>query len=191
MNLYDFEAVTIDGKTQKLADYRGKTVLVVNVASECGYTPQYEALEALHARLESCGFAVLGFPSNDFMGQEPGSEEEIRDFCTLTYGVKFPMFEKVVVTGDGATPLYRELAAATGEEPGWNFHKYLLDRHGRVVASFPSKVVASSQGCRRGLNQSQEQPAFLRFLSANLSAQEEILFAQRFVRFDPVRSDGS
>ena len=122
------------------AAYGGKVLLVVNTASKCGYTPQYEALEALHARLEPRGFAVLGFPSNDLMGQEPGSEEEIRDFCTLTYGVKFPMFEKVVVTGDGATPLYRDLAAATGEEPGWNFHKYLLDRHGRVVASFPSKV---------------------------------------------------
>lgn len=120
--------------------YGGRVLLLVNTASKCGFTPQYEGLEALHARLEPRGFAVLGFPSNDFMGQEPGTEEEIRDFCTLTYGVKFPMFEKVVVKGDAATPLYRELAAATGVEPGWNFHKYLVDREGRVVASFGSRT---------------------------------------------------
>lgn len=120
--------------------YRGDVLMIVNTASKCGYTPQYEGLEALHAKLSPRGFAVLGFPSNDFMGQEPGSEEEIRDFCTLTYGVRFPMFEKVVVTGDDATPLYRDLAAATGEAPGWNFHKYLVNREGRVVASFPSKI---------------------------------------------------
>lgn len=120
--------------------YGGDVLLIVNTASKCGYTPQYEGLEALHAKLAPRGFAVLGFPSNDFMGQEPGSEEEIRDFCTLTYGVKFPMFEKVVVTGQEATPLYRELAAITGEEPGWNFHKYVVNRTGRVVASFGSKI---------------------------------------------------
>ena len=120
--------------------YGGDVLLIVNTASKCGYTPQYEGLEALHAKLAPRGFAVLGFPSNDFMGQEPGSEEEIRDFCTLTYGVKFPMFEKVVVTGEEATPLYRQLAAITGDEPGWNFHKYVVDRSGRVVASFASKV---------------------------------------------------
>lgn len=120
--------------------YAGDVLLVVNTASKCGFTPQYEGLEALHARLSPRGFSVLGFPSNDFMGQEPGSEAEIREFCTLTYGVKFPMFEKVAVTGEDATPLYRELAAATGEQPGWNFHKYLIGRDGAVVASFPSKT---------------------------------------------------
>jgi glutathione peroxidase len=120
--------------------YGGNVLLVVNTASKCGYTPQYDGLEALHARYKDRGFAVLGFPSNDFLGQEPGSEKQIAKFCKLTYGVKFPMFEKVHVKGDDTTPLYRELAAATGVEPGWNFHKYLLDREGRVVASFPSKV---------------------------------------------------
>ncbi len=120
--------------------YAGKVLLIVNTASKCGFTPQYEGLEALHARLAERGFAVLGFPSNDFMGQEPGSEEEIAEFCTLTYGVKFPMFEKVVVTGDEATPLYRALRQATGEAPGWNFHKYLVDREGKVVASFGSRT---------------------------------------------------
>lgn len=120
--------------------YGGQVLLVVNTASKCGFTPQYEGLEALHQRYAARGFAVLGFPSNDFKGQEPGSEEAIQEFCTLTYGVKFPMFEKVKVTGDDATPLYRALAAGTGESPAWNFHKYLVSREGRVVASFPSKV---------------------------------------------------
>lgn len=120
--------------------YGGQVLLVVNTASKCGYTPQYEGLEALQKKYAARGFSVLGFPSNDFKGQEPGSEEQIQEFCTLTYGVKFPMFQKVVVTGDNATPLYQRLTAATGVAPGWNFHKYLVSRDGRVVAQFPSKV---------------------------------------------------
>ncbi len=120
--------------------YSGQVLLIVNTASKCGLTPQYEGLEALHAKLSSRGFAVLGFPSNDFMGQEPGTEEEIAEFCSLTYGVKFPMYEKVSVKGDAVTPLYRDLQAATGEAPGWNFHKYLIDRDGMVVASFGSRT---------------------------------------------------
>ncbi|WP_460453015.1 glutathione peroxidase [Arenimonas aestuarii] len=120
--------------------YGGQVLLVVNTASKCGFTPQYEGLEAMYAKYKDQGFAVLGFPSNDFMGQEPGSEEDIAEFCTLTYGVKFPMFEKVQVRGADATPLYQDLAAATGEAPGWNFHKYLIDREGRVVASFGSRT---------------------------------------------------
>nr|WP_183959923.1 glutathione peroxidase [Chiayiivirga flava] len=123
-----------------LCQYEGKVLLVVNTASKCGFTPQYEGLEALHARLAERGFAVLGFPSNDFMGQEPGSEAEIQEFCTLTYGVKFPMFEKVHVVGDEVTPLYRDLEQATGEAPGWNFHKYLIDRSGKPVGSFGSRT---------------------------------------------------
>src|SRR5690606_17303851 len=120
--------------------FEGQVLLVVNTASKCGFTPQYEGLEALHERLQGRGFAVVGFPSNDFMGQEPGTEEEIREFCTLTYGVKFPMFEKVHVVGDQATPLYRKLEDATGDSPGWNFHKYLVDRSGEVVGSFGSRT---------------------------------------------------
>ncbi|KHL57420.1 glutathione peroxidase [Xanthomonas cannabis] len=120
--------------------YGGKVVMVVNTASKCGYTPQYEGLEALNKRYASRGFAVLGFPSNDFQGQEPGSEKQIQEFCTLTYGVKFPMFEKVHVLGKEATPLYQRLTQATGVAPGWNFHKYLIGRDGRVVAQFPSKI---------------------------------------------------
>jgi glutathione peroxidase len=118
----------------------GKVLLVVNTASKCGFTPQFEALEALHAKYGGQGFAVLGFPSGDFKAQEFTDEKQIREFCTLTYGVKFPMFEKVHVVGDDATPLYRDLARAAGEAPKWNFHKYLLGRDGRIVASFGSRT---------------------------------------------------
>jgi glutathione peroxidase len=118
----------------------GQVLLVVNTASKCGFTPQYEGLEALQQRFGPGGFSVLGFPSNDFRGQEPGSEEQIQEFCTLTYGVKFPMFEKVHVTGPETTALYQRLQAATGVSPGWNFHKYLVARDGRVVGNWPSKV---------------------------------------------------
>jgi len=120
--------------------YHGRVLLVVNTASKCGFTPQYEGLEALQQKYAGRGFSVLGFPSNDFKGQEPGDETQIQEFCTLTYGVKFPMFQKVQVTGPQATPLYQRLTAATGVAPGWNFHKYLIGRDGRVVAQFPSKV---------------------------------------------------
>ena len=120
--------------------YGGKVLLVVNTASKCGFTPQYDGLEALHTKLKGRGFAVLGFPSNDFMGQEPGSEKDIKEFCRLTYGVKFPMFEKVSVVGDKATPFYKSLTEITGVAPGWNFHKYLIDRNGNVVANFGSRV---------------------------------------------------
>jgi len=128
------------GEVNLARQYGGKVLLVVNTASKCGFTPQYEGLEALQRKYAARGFSVLGFPSNDFKGQEPGDEAQIQEFCTLTYGVKFPMFQKVVVTGPDATPLYRSLAAATGVSPGWNFHKYLISRDGRVVAQFPSKV---------------------------------------------------
>lgn len=121
--------------------FGGDVLLVVNTASKCGFTPQYEGLEALHQRFSAQGFAVVGFPSNDFMGQEPGSEEEIREFCRTNFGVEFPMFEKVTVKADNAVPFYRALAeGAGGEFPRWNFHKYLVDREGKVVASFGSRV---------------------------------------------------
>jgi glutathione peroxidase len=122
------------------AAYGGEVLLVVNTASKCGFTPQYDALEAMNSKYKSKGFTVLGFPSNDFMGQEPGSEKQIAEFCRLTYGVKFPMFEKVHVKGRNVTPFYQQLAAETGDAPGWNFHKYLIDRNGKVVASFGSRV---------------------------------------------------
>lgn len=120
--------------------YGGQVLLVVNTASKCGFTPQFETLEAIHARYQPRGFAVLGFPSGDFMGQEYADEKQIQEFCTLTYGVKFPMFQKVHVTGDEATPFYKALAASAGEAPKWNFHKYLIGRDGKVAASFGSRT---------------------------------------------------
>lgn len=120
--------------------YGGKVLLLVNTASKCGFTPQYEGLEALHQRYGGQGFAVLGFPSGDFMNQEFEDEEEIAEFCTLTYGVKFPMFERVSVKGGQATELFQRLAQATGNAPGWNFHKYLVNRQGEVVADFGSRT---------------------------------------------------
>jgi glutathione peroxidase len=120
--------------------FEGKVLLVVNTASKCGFTPQYDGLEALYQAFADRGFAVIGFPSNDFMGQEPGTEEEIAEFCRLTYGVRFPMFEKIEVIGEAAHPFYRSLAAAAGRSPGWNFHKYLIDRDGALVADFGSRV---------------------------------------------------
>ncbi|NVD96767.1 glutathione peroxidase [Massilia sp. BJB1822] len=129
-----------DDAPQDLCQYAGKVLLVVNTASYCGYTNQYEGLEALHAKYASKGLVVLGFPSNDFGKQEPGSSKEIADFCYNTYGVKFPMFAKSVVSGSAPNPFYASLIKATGKAPAWNFHKYLIDRNGNVLESFPSKV---------------------------------------------------
>ena len=129
-----------DEAPQKLCQYAGKVLLVVNTASYCSFTPQYEGLEALHAKYQARGLVVLGFPSNDFGQQEPGGSKEIADFCFNTYGVKFPMFSKSVVKGKQANPLYLALAKATGQSPQWNFHKYLIDRNGKVLASFASTV---------------------------------------------------
>ena len=133
-----------DDKPQALCQYAGKVLLVVNTASYCGFTSQYEGLEALHARFAARGLVVMGFPSNDFGRQEPGSSQQIADLCFNTYGVKFPMFAKTVVKGPGANPLYTQLAQATGQTPRWNFHKYLVDRQGRAVASFTSEVTPTS-----------------------------------------------
>ena len=121
-------------------EYLGKVVVVVNTASKCGYTYQYEGLEALYRKYKDKGLVVIGFPSNDFGGQEPGTEKQIQDFCRLTYGVEFPMFEKTSVSKYNADPIYQTLARISGEYPQWNFHKYILDRNGKLVASFNSKV---------------------------------------------------
>lgn len=129
-----------DNTPQNLCQYAGKVVLVVNTASFCGYTQQYEGLEALHAKYAARGLVVLGFPSNDFGQQEPGSSKEIADFCYNTYGVKFPMLAKTVVSGSHPNALFASLIKITGTAPGWNFHKYLIDSKGKVVANFPSKV---------------------------------------------------
>ena len=129
-----------DEAPQNLCQYAGRVVLVVNTASFCGFTGQYEQLEALYARYAARGMTVLGFPSNDFGQQEPGSKEDIAALCFNTYGVKFPMFSKITVIGKNAHPLYSGLAKTSGQAPRWNFHKYLIDRNGQVVASFPSEV---------------------------------------------------
>jgi len=129
-----------DEAPQDLCQFSGKVILVVNTASYCGYTKQYEGLEKLYAKYGSKGLVVLGFPSNDFSNQEPGSAKEIADLCYNTYGVKFPMFSKSVVSGAAANPLHAQLAKATGKEPKWNFTKYLIDRSGKVIEHFPSKV---------------------------------------------------
>jgi glutathione peroxidase len=129
-----------DEAPQDLCQYAGKVVLVVNTASYCGYTKQYEGLEKLYAKYSPKGLVVLGFPSNDFGKQEPGSAKEIADFCYNTYGVKFPMFAKSSVSGAAANPLHANLIKATGKEPKWNFTKYLIDRNGKVIEHYPSKV---------------------------------------------------
>jgi glutathione peroxidase len=128
------------GEPQSLCQVRGKVLLVVNTASYCAYTGQYEGLEALYRKYRVRGLVVVGFPSNDFGGQEPGSNREIAQFCRLTYGVEFPMFEKSSVTSVAANPLFAELAASTGVAPQWNFYKYVVDRHGKAVAAFDSKT---------------------------------------------------
>ena len=123
-----------------LCQFSRNVLLIVNTASECGYTPQYDGLEKLYRRYREKGFAVLGFPSNDFGGQEPGSNRQIAQFCQVNYGITFPVFAKTAVVGKNANPLFRELAAKTGQPPRWNFHKYLLDRTGQPIAAFESSI---------------------------------------------------
>jgi glutathione peroxidase len=139
----DFHMKRIDGQEQDLGEYQGQVLLLVNVASKCGLTPQYEGLESLYEARRADGFAVLGFPANEFAGQEPGSDGEIADFCRSTYGVKFPMFSKIVVKGPGIHPLYQHLTSLPeplGGEIQWNFQKFLVDRSGNVVARFSPKT---------------------------------------------------
>ena len=136
----DFRRLASDEVVNLADEYEGKVVLVVNVASKCGNTPQYDGLEALYQEYGENGLVVLGFPSNDFMGQEPGTEEEIQEFCRLTYKVKFPMFEKVTVKEGEAHPFYDSLAAAAGTYPTWNFHKYLIGRDGKLIREFTPRT---------------------------------------------------
>jgi len=148
-SVYDFEAKTIDGSSQSLAEYQGKTLLIVNVASKCGFTPQYQGLEALYRNYKDKGLVVLGFPCDQFGHQEPGDENEIKNFCSLTYEVSFPLYAKIKVNGDEAHPLYRYLKSA---KPGllgtegikWNFTKFLIDSSGKVVSRYaPTDTPAS------------------------------------------------
>jgi glutathione peroxidase len=141
LSLYDIPLTTLDGQPGSLSDLAGKTLLVVNVASKCGLTPQYNGLERLHERFAERGFAVVGFPCNQFGGQEPGSAEEIAEFCSATYGVKFPMFEKIDVNGPARHPVYRELTALPDSQGDagdvqWNFEKFLISPDGKALARF-------------------------------------------------------
>jgi glutathione peroxidase len=139
--VYDFSATTIDGKPRKLADYKGKVLLVVNTASKCGFTPQYKGLEALYKKYKDKGLVVLGFPSNQFGAQEPGPESEIAEFCEMNFGVTFPLFSKVDVNGDAAHPLFKYLTSTKkgllgSEGIKWNFTKFLVDKKGEVVERY-------------------------------------------------------
>src|SRR5438067_10339421 len=150
-SFYDLKTNTLLGKPGDLGIYRGKVTLAVNVASYCGYTPQYKGLEQLHRELSGKGFAVLGFPSNDFGEQEPGSPQEIAEFCKLTYDVTFPMFAKVVTkAGREQSPIYAFLGS-TGHLPAWNFAKYLIGKDGKVLAFYPSDVTPESPELRRAI----------------------------------------
>jgi glutathione peroxidase len=138
--LLDRKMQTLDERSQSLCEYAGKVLLVVNTASQCGFTPQYEGLEALYRKYQAQGLVVLGFPMNDFGGQEPGSNKEISTFCVNEYAIDFPMFAKTALK---TNPLYAELQRATGQAPRWNFHKYLVDRKGAHVESFGTRVEPS------------------------------------------------
>jgi glutathione peroxidase len=142
--VYEFTTNSIDGKPVPLAGFKGKVTLVVNVASRCGYTPQYAALEAVYEKYKGRGFAIAGFPANNFGGQEPGTNEEIKQFCSAKYNVTFPMFAKISVKGADQDPLYKFLTRANGGEIQWNFTKFLVDRNGSVIERFESAVTPDS-----------------------------------------------
>jgi glutathione peroxidase len=147
--VYSFTLNSIDGKPAPLADYKGKVVLLVNVASQCGFTPQYSALEAIYEKYKDQGFVILGFPANNFGAQEPGTNEEIKTFCTRKYSVTFPMYSKISVKGDDQAPLYAYLTKETGAgiagEIKWNFTKFLVDRDGKVIQRFEPAVTPDSK----------------------------------------------
>jgi glutathione peroxidase len=152
VSIYSLSTRSLDGAPVSLAEYSGKVALVVNVASACGYTPQYSGLQALYDKHKERGLVVLGFPSNDFGAQEPGSAQQIRAFCDRTYGVTFPLFEKVVTrAGADQSPVYAELARESGKLPAWNFAKYLVGRDGNVLGFFEPKVAPDDSVLRGAL----------------------------------------
>src|SRR5580693_1719538 len=148
-NIYDFTLPSIDGKPMPLAEFKGKVVLVVNVASQCGYTPQYSALEAIYEKYKDRGFVIVGFPANNFGAQEPGTNEEIKTFCSRKYNVTFPMYAKISVKGADQAPLYAYLTKETGKgiagEIQWNFTKFLVDKDGNVVRRFEPAITPDSK----------------------------------------------
>lgn len=147
-SLYDYPVTDIDGNTLELETYKGKTLLIVNVASKCGYTPQYEGLQAIYEEFNKDGLEIIGFPANNFKGQEPGTDEEIKQFCTLEYGVTFPMSSKVSVAGEDQDPLFTYLTSQPNQdfegEIKWNFEKFLVDRDGNLIRRFRSAVKPES-----------------------------------------------
>jgi glutathione peroxidase len=157
-SVYDFTMNDIDGKPVKLDAYKGKVVLLVNVASKCGYTPQYEGLQAIYAKYKDRGFVILGFPANNFLGQEPGTNEEIKQFCALKYNVTFPLFAKISVKGEDKHPLYKFLTDKTtnpefGGEISWNFNKFLVDKNGKILARFSSGDKPESEKVTQAIEQ--------------------------------------
>jgi glutathione peroxidase len=151
MSIYDFTAKLNNGSDESLADYKGRVLLIVNTASECGFTPQYKGLQELYAKYKDRGFAILGFPCDQFGHQEPGSDADIRSFCDINYGVTFPLFSKIEVNGDNADPLYKwlksEKGGLLGDNIKWNFTKFLIDKQGNVVDRFaptttPEKIAS-------------------------------------------------
>ena len=156
-SFFDLQAKTLEGEPQALSAYKGKVVLAVNTASQCGYTPQYQGLEKLHRELSPKGLVIIGFPSNDFGGQEPGDAKQIRFFCRSKYEVSFPLMEKVKTKGPEKHPIYSFLTAKH-DEPQWNFHKYLIGKDGRVLGSFASGVDPSSSELRTAIESALKQP---------------------------------
>jgi glutathione peroxidase len=147
-DIYNIVVKDIEGKDVKLSDYSGKVLLIVNVASKCGYTPQYEGLQKIYESYKHKGFEILAFPCNDFKGQEPGTNEEIKEFCSANYGVTFKLFDKIKVLGDDRAPLYQKLINAESVEQGdvkWNFEKFLISKEGKVEGRFRSKVKPESE----------------------------------------------
>jgi glutathione peroxidase len=153
---YQFTFTSIDGKSMPMSDFKGKTVLVVNTASQCGFTPQYTALEAVYTKYKDKGLVIVGVPSNDFGGQEPGTNAEIKKFCTGNYDVDFPLTTKYDVKGDSAHPFYKWAEQVGGQAavPAWNFHKLLLDGNGKLIAEFPSKVKPDSDDVTKAIETS-------------------------------------
>jgi glutathione peroxidase len=158
-SIYDFTLNSIQGAPAPLSAYRGKVLLLVNVASYCGYTPQYQGLEALHEKYKDRGLVVIGFPANNFGAQEPGSNAEIKDFCERTYHVKFPMYAKVSVNGPDKTPLYQYLTSAMGGDIQWNFTKFLVARDGKLLQRFEPAVTPESGDVTSAIEKALAQPA--------------------------------
>lgn len=160
--IYDFTLPSIDGKPMPLANFKGKVILLVNVASRCGFTPQYSALEAIYEKYKDQGFVILGFPANNFGGQEPGTNAEIKTFCSTKYNVTFPLYSKVSVKGADQTPLYSYLTQETGASIAgdikWNFTKFLVDRHGKVVQRFEPAVTPDSPEVTSAIENLLKQP---------------------------------